>query len=86
MQLGGCVTGPVPKRLESGNYFAEQRKFNLRLAGKRNVNFDQYLKVRGQTVEQFRTGCTRRRSGSRGAVWAFCWWPSGRAYSPPMPR
>ena len=28
--------------------------FNLRLQAN-NVNFDQYLKVRGQTVEQFRT-------------------------------
>ena len=34
--------------------FAEQRNFNLRLQAN-NVNFDQYLKVRGQTVEQFRT-------------------------------
>ncbi|MDE8692150.1 hypothetical protein P0G09_18990, partial [Faecalibacterium sp. DFI.5.82] len=33
---------------------AEQRNFNLRLQAN-NVNFDQYLKVRGQTVEQFRT-------------------------------
>ena len=41
-QLGGCVKGTLPKDLVSGNYFAEQRNFNLRL-------------VRGQTVEQFRT-------------------------------
>ena len=53
-QLGDEVTGFVPKRLEAGNYFAEQRQFNLRLQAN-NVNFDQYLKVRGQTVEQFRT-------------------------------
>lgn len=53
-QLGGCVKGPLPKDLVSGNYFAEQRNFNLRLQAN-NVNFDQYLKVRGQTVEQFRT-------------------------------
>ena len=44
----------LPKDLVSGNYFAEQRNFNLRLQAN-NVNFDQYLKVRGQTVEQFRT-------------------------------
>ena len=30
-QLGDEVTGFVPKRLEAGNYFAEQRQFNLRL-------------------------------------------------------
>lgn len=53
-QLGGCVRGTLPKDLVSGNYFAEQRNFNLRLQAN-NVNFDQYLKVRGQTVEQFRT-------------------------------
>ena len=52
-QLGGCVKGTLPKDLVSGNYFAEQRNFNLRLQAN-NVNFDQYLKVRGQTVEQFR--------------------------------
>ena len=53
-QLGGCVKGTLPKDLVSGNYFAEQRNFNLRLQAN-NVNFDQYLKVRGQTVEEFRT-------------------------------
>ena len=47
-QLGGCVKGTLPKDLVSGNYFAEQRNFNLRLQAN-NVNFDQYLKVRGQT-------------------------------------
>ena len=52
-QLGGEVTGPLPKQLVAGNYFAEQREFNLRLQAN-NVNFDQYLKVRNQTVEQFR--------------------------------
>lgn len=52
-QLGDEVTGPVPKRLEAGNYFAEQRQFNLRMQAN-NINFDQYLKVQGQTVEEFR--------------------------------
>ena len=52
-QLGGEVKGPLPKQLVAGNYFAEQREFNLRLQAN-NVNFDQYLKVRNQTVEQFR--------------------------------
>lgn len=52
-QLGAEVKGPLPKQLVSGNYFAEQREFNLRLQAN-NVNFDQYLKVRNQTVEQFR--------------------------------
>ena len=69
-QLGGCVRGPLPKDLVSGNYFAEQRNFNLRLQAN-NVNFDQYLKVRGQTVEQFRTEPTHRQSRSCVAVWAF---------------
>ena len=52
-QLGDKVTGPVPKRLEAGNYFAEQRQFNLSLQAN-GINFDQFLKVRGQTVEEFR--------------------------------
>ena len=52
-QLGDEVTGPVPKRLEAGNYFAEQRQFNLGLQAN-GINFDQFLAVRGQTVEQFR--------------------------------
>ena len=52
-QLGDEVTGFVPKRLEAGNYFAEQRQFNLRMQAN-NINFDQYLKVQGQTVEEFR--------------------------------
>ena len=41
------------KGLEAGNYFAEQRQFNLSLQAN-GVNFDQFLAVRGQTVEQFR--------------------------------
>ena len=52
-QLGGEVTGPLPKQLVAGNYFAEQRQFNLSLQAN-GVNFDQFLKVRGQTVEEFR--------------------------------
>ncbi len=52
-QLGDQVTGPLPKQLVAGNYFAEQRRFNLSLQAQR-VNFDQYLQVRGQTVEEFR--------------------------------
>ena len=53
-QLGDEVTGPLPKQLVGGNYFAEQRQFNLSLQAN-GINFDQFLKVRGQTVEQFRT-------------------------------
>ena len=52
-QLGDEVTGPLPKQLVGGNYFAEQRQFNLRMQAN-NINFDQYLKVQGQTVEEFR--------------------------------
>ncbi len=52
-QLGGSVTGPLPKQLVAGNYFAEQRQFNLRMQAN-GINFDQYLQVRGQTVEEFR--------------------------------
>ena len=52
-QLGDQVTGPLPKQLVGGNYFAEQRQFNLRMQAN-GINFDQYLKVQGQTVEQFR--------------------------------
>ena len=53
IQLGDQVTGPLPRQLVGGNYFAEQRRFNLSLQAQR-VNFDQYLQVQGQTVEQFR--------------------------------
>lgn len=52
-QLGAEVRGALPKQLVAGNYFAEQRQFNLRLQAN-GVNFDQYLKVRGESVEQFR--------------------------------
>lgn len=52
-QLGAQVTGPLPKQLVAGNYFAEQRQFNLRMQAN-GINFDQYLKVQGQTVEEFR--------------------------------
>ncbi len=52
-QLGDEVTDPLPKQLVAGNYFAEQRQFNLSLQAN-GVNFDQFLKVRGQTVEEFR--------------------------------
>ena len=51
-QLGNEVKGPLPKQLVAGNYFAEQRQFNLRMQAN-NINFDQYLKVQGQTVEEF---------------------------------
>lgn len=52
-QLGNEVKGPLPKQLVAGNYFAEQRQFNLRMQAN-SINFDQYLKVQGQTVEEFR--------------------------------
>ena len=63
-QLGGEVKGTLPKQLVAGNYFAEQREFNLRLQAN-NVNFDQYLKVRNQTVEQFRAGPFGAAAGGR---------------------
>lgn len=53
VQLGAEVKGELPKQLLAQNYFAEQRSFNLRLQAN-GVNFDQYLQVQGQTVEQFR--------------------------------
>ena len=52
-QLGNEVKGLLPKQLVAGNYFAEQRQFNLSLQAN-GINFDQFLAVRGQTVEQFR--------------------------------
>ena len=52
-QLGDAVTGTLPRQLVGGNYFAEQRQFNLSLQAN-GINFDQFLKVRGQTVEEFR--------------------------------
>ena len=53
-QLGDQVFGALPRQLEAGNYFAEQRQFNLRMQAN-GINFDQYLKVQGQTVEEFRS-------------------------------
>ena len=53
-QLGDQVFGDLPRQLEAGNYFAEQRQFNLRMQAN-GINFDQYLKVQGQTVEEFRS-------------------------------
>lgn len=52
-QLGAEVSGALPKQLVAGNYFAEQRRFNLSLQAN-GINFDQYLKVQNQTVEEFR--------------------------------
>ena len=52
-QLGAEVKGTISKQLVAGNYFAEQRQFNLRLQAN-GINFDQYLKVQNQTVEEFR--------------------------------
>lgn len=52
-QLGAEVRGPLPKQLVAGNYFAEQRRFNLSLQAQ-GINFDEYLAVRGQTVEECR--------------------------------
>lgn len=76
-QLGDEVTGPVPKRLEAGNYFAEQRQFNLSLQAN-GINFDQFLAVRGRRWSSSGSGCTSRQSASCAAGWGFCWWPSGR--------
>ncbi len=45
-QLGDEVTGPLPKQLVGGNYFAEQRQFNLSLQAN-GINFDRFLSVRG---------------------------------------
>ena len=53
-QLGDQVSGALPRQLVAGNYFAEQRQFNLRMQAN-GINFDQYLKVQGQTVEEFRS-------------------------------
>ena len=52
-QLGDEVRGPLPRKLAADHYFAEQRRFHLSLQAQR-VSFDQFLQVRGQTVEQFR--------------------------------
>ena len=53
LQLGDEVSGPLPRQLVGENYFAEQRRFHLSLQAQ-GVSFDQFLQVRGQTVEQFR--------------------------------
>ena len=52
-QLGDAVKGPLPKQLVGGNYFAAQRQFSLSLQAN-GISFDQFLKVRGQTEEEFR--------------------------------
>lgn len=52
-QLGDQINGALPRQLAAGNYFAEQRQFNLSMQAN-GISFDQFLKVRGQTVEQFR--------------------------------
>ena len=64
-QLGNEVKGPLPKQLVAGNYFAEQRQFNLRMQAN-NINFDQYLKVQGQTVEEFRQQLHNKLMAHRG--------------------
>ena len=97
-QLGGEVKGTLPKQLVAGNYFAEQREFNLRLQAN-NVNFDQYLKVRNQTVEQFRAelhaGAEQKLRGRLGLLLVAekeqLWprwtrrWRAGRANAPSPP-
>ena len=84
-QLGGEVKGTLPKQLVAGNYFAEQREFNLRLQAN-NVNFDQYLKVRNQTVEQFRAelhaGAEQKLRGRLGMLLV----PKRNSSGPPRPR
>ena len=54
-QLGNEVKGPLPKQLVAGNYFAEQRQFNLRMQAN-NINFDQYLKVQAQPAAELPFG------------------------------
>ena len=84
-QLGTHVTGPLPKQLVAGNYFAEQRQFNLRMQAN-GVNFDQYLKVQGQTVEEFRAGSTPRPSANCAAGWVCCWWRRKKSSGRRKPR
>ena len=52
-QLGDRVTGPLLGKVVACYQLPRQRQFNLRLQAN-GVNFDQFLKVRGQTVEEFR--------------------------------
>ena len=75
----------MPKRLEAGNYFAEQRQFNLSLQAN-GINFDRFLAVRGQTVEQFRQWLHQQAERKLRSWLGLCWWLSGRACSPPKPR
>ena len=72
----------MPKKLAGISYFAEQRRFNLSLQAQ-GVNFDQYLQVRGQTVEQFRAELHADSERKlRSPAGACCWWPAGRALWP----
>lgn len=84
-QLGNEVKGPLPKQLVAGNYFAEQRQFNLRMQAN-GVNFDQYLKVQGQTVEEFRAWLTPRPSANCAAGWVCCWWRRKKSSGRRKPR
>ena len=85
-QLGDAVTGPLPKQLVGGNYFAEQRQFNLSLQAN-GINFDQFLKVRGQTVEEFRAVAPRAgRAQAAQLAGAFAGGRKGGPCSPRTPR
>ena len=77
----------LPKRLEAGNYFAEQRQFNLRLQAN-GVNFDRFLKVRGQTVEEFRAVAAYQQAERKLRSWLGLLLVAQRGglCSPPKPR
>ena len=82
-QLGTHVTGPLPKQLVAGNYFAEQRQFNLRMQAN-GVNFDQYLKARRWKNSE--PGSTPRPSASCAAGWVCCWWRRKKGSGRRKPR
>lgn len=84
-QLGDEVTGPVPngwKRAttlpSSGSSIWAYRLMESTLTS--------FWPCAGRRWSSSGSGCTSRQSASCAAGWGFCWWPSGRAYSPPKPR
>ena len=84
-QLGDAVKGPLPKQLVGGNYFAEQRQFNLSLQAMAST-LTSSLKCAARRWKSSVHGSTRRQSASCAAGWGFCWWQKRRALHPRTPR
>ena len=71
-QLGDEVTGPLPKQLVGGNYFAEQRQFNLSLQPTASTLISS-SRCGARRWKSSAPGCTPRRNASCAAGWGCCW-------------